>query len=79
MVWETAVLKSGFFGAFRPLWSVVHENFSVGHEDYDEDLILQTHDSVKEYAQRCPLEKWPRGKIDSDTFFRYNIFQTLGH
>jgi len=59
--WESAVLKSGFFGAFRPLFVVVTM-------DDDDNRIRKIHNHVKEVVEGCPSTKWPRGIITYTQF-----------
>jgi hypothetical protein len=70
--WEAAVFKRGFFGMFRPL-------FRIPNIAADEELIRKVHGHVKEFVEKSPPAKWPRGAMEYETFIdRYVMFSLIG-
>jgi hypothetical protein len=69
-LWETAVLKSGFFGAFRPRFSVITDT---------DDYALKIHDEVREFVEGCPPAKWPTWPKFFATIISGIPFMIKGH
>jgi hypothetical protein len=68
--WESAVFKSGFFGAFGPLFVVVSM-------DHDENMIQEIHNDVKDFVEGCPPTEWPRGIISCSQFGNLTMLLSL--